>query len=59
MENILVDFYKRLFTNDVLDMQIQTEIIDDLELMQSGSYARVFLQKMKFCLRFTTNTKHS
>ena len=32
MENILVDFYKPLFTNDALDMQTQTEIIDDLEL---------------------------
>ena len=32
LENILVRFYQALFSKDVLDMQIQTEIIDDLEL---------------------------
>ena len=31
LENILVDFYKCLFTNDVLDMQVQTKIIDALK----------------------------
>ena len=30
MERILSRFYQSLFTNDVVDMQIQTEIIDDL-----------------------------
>ena len=29
---ILVNFYKDLYTKDSLDMQIQTELIDDLEL---------------------------
>ena len=32
IELILVDFYKALFSKDSLDMQIQTEIIDDLDL---------------------------
>ena len=32
LENILVDFYQSLFTNDQLDMQVQTRIIDELEL---------------------------
>ena len=32
MENVLVSFYKSLFSKDSLDMQIQTEIIDDLDL---------------------------
>ena len=32
LENILVRFYQALFSKDVLDMQIQTEIIDDFEL---------------------------
>ena len=32
IENILVDFYKSLFSKDHLDMQIQTKLIDDLEL---------------------------
>lgn len=31
LESILVDFYRRLFSKDSLDMQIQTELIDDLE----------------------------
>ena len=31
-ETILVDFYSSLFSKDSLDMQIQTELIDDLEL---------------------------
>jgi len=35
LENILVDLYKSLFTNDVLDMQVQTEIIDALEFSLS------------------------
>ena len=32
IECILVDFYKELFSKDSLDMQIQTKIIDDLDL---------------------------
>ena len=32
LEAILVDFYSSLFSKDFLDMQIQTELIDDLEL---------------------------
>ena len=32
LENILVDFYQSLFTNDQLDMQVQTKMIDELEL---------------------------
>ena len=32
LENILVNFYQSLFSKDVLNMQIQTEIIDDLDL---------------------------
>lgn len=32
LESILVNFYTALFTKDSLDMQIQTELIDDLEL---------------------------
>ena len=32
IELILVNFHKDLYTNDSLDMQIQTELIDDLEL---------------------------
>ena len=31
LENILVTFYKDLYAKDSLDMQIQTELIDDLE----------------------------
>ena len=31
LESILVNFYTALFTKDSLDMQIQTELIDDLE----------------------------
>ena len=31
----LIDFYKALFSKDSLDMQIQTEIIDDLDLSLS------------------------
>lgn len=31
-ETILVDFYSSLFSKDSLDMQVQTELIDDLEL---------------------------
>ena len=31
LESILVTFYSRLFSKDSLDMQIQTELIDDLE----------------------------
>ena len=31
LESILVNFYRRLFSKDSIDMQIQTEIIDDLE----------------------------
>ena len=31
LESILVNFYRRLFSKDFIDMQIQTEIIDDLE----------------------------
>lgn len=31
LESILVDFYRRLFSKDSLDMQIQTELIDGLE----------------------------
>ena len=32
LESILVDFYSSLFLKDTLDMQIQTELIDDLEI---------------------------
>ena len=31
LESMLVNFYRRLFSKDSIDMQIQTEIIDDLE----------------------------
>ena len=34
---ILVDFYKALFSKDSLNMQIQTKIIDDLDLSLSDS----------------------
>ena len=37
IELILVDFYKALFSKDSLNMQIQTEIIDDLDLSFSDS----------------------
>ena len=37
IELILVDFYKALFSKDSLNMQIQTEIIDDLDLSLSDS----------------------
>ena len=33
----MVDFYKALFSKDSLNMQIQTEIIDDLDLSLSDS----------------------
>ena len=36
LENILVRFYQALFSKDVLDMRVQTEIIDDLELSLAG-----------------------
>ena len=32
IELILVNFYKDLYTKDSLDMQIQTELFDDLEI---------------------------
>ena len=35
IELVLIDFYKALFSKDSLDMQIQTEIIDDLDLSLS------------------------
>ena len=35
IELILVDFYKALFSKDSLNMQIQTQIIDDLDLSLS------------------------
>ena len=35
IELILVDFYKALFSKDFLNMQIQTQIIDDLDLSLS------------------------
>ena len=35
IEFILVDFYKELFSKDSLDMQIQTKIINDLDLSLS------------------------
>ena len=31
IESILVNFYRDLYSKDVLDMQIQTELIDDLQ----------------------------
>ena len=37
IELVLVDFSKALFSKDSLDMQIQTEIIDDLDLSLSDS----------------------
>ena len=37
IELIMVDFYKALFSKDSLNMQIQTEIIDDLDLSLSDS----------------------
>ena len=37
IENVLIDFYKALFSKDSLDMQIQTKIIDDLDLSLSDS----------------------
>ena len=37
IELILVDFYKALFSKDSLNMQIQTEIIDDLDLSLSDA----------------------
>ena len=36
IELVLVDFYKALFSKDSLNMQIQTHIIDDLDLSLSG-----------------------
>ena len=33
LENILVDFYQSLFTNDQLDMQVQFKIIGELEFL--------------------------
>ena len=36
IELVLVDFYKALFSKDSLNMQIQTQIIDDLDLSLSG-----------------------
>ena len=35
IELILVDFYKGLFSNGSLNMQIQSQIIDDLDLSLS------------------------
>ena len=35
IESIFVDFYNSLFTKDVLDMQVETELIDDLEFSLS------------------------
>lgn len=32
LEAIFVDFLKSLFTKDILDMQFQSQLIDDLEL---------------------------
>ena len=37
IELILVDFYKALFSKDFVNMQIQTEIIDDLDLCLSDA----------------------
>ena len=37
IELILVDFYKALFSKDFVNMQIQTEIIDDLDLSLSDA----------------------
>ena len=37
IELILVDFYKALFSKDSLNMQIQTEIVDDLDLSLSDA----------------------
>ena len=37
IELILVNFYKALFPKDSLNMQIQTEIIDDLDLCLSDA----------------------
>ena len=37
LEPILVDFYTSLFSKDTLDMQIQTALIDDLELSLTDS----------------------
>ena len=37
IELILVDFYKALFSKDSLNMQIQTDIIDDLDLSLSDA----------------------
>ena len=31
IESILVNFYQDLYSKDVLDMQVQTELIDDLQ----------------------------
>ena len=35
LENILVQFYTSLYSKDALDLQIQTEIIDNLQLSLS------------------------
>lgn len=37
LESILVDFYTSLFSKDVIDMQVQTELIDDLEFSLTDS----------------------
>ena len=37
IELIFVDFYKALFSKDSLNMQIETEIIDDLDLSLSDA----------------------
>ena len=37
LESISVDFYTSLFSKDVIDMQVQTELIDDLEFSLTDS----------------------
>ena len=37
IESILVDFYKNLFTKDVLDLHIQSELLDGLDFSLSDS----------------------
>ena len=49
IESILVDFYKNLFSKDVLDLQTQTELLSDLEFSLSDS------ERLSCEGEFTTN----
>lgn len=52
LERILVNFYTALFSKDTIDMQIQTELIDDLELSLNDlerEQAKLYLLRKSFC----------